>query len=228
MDWDLLLIQVPRIAAAFLLCALIGLERQVRRKPAGIRTHALVGVGACLFTLVSAYGFAAGVEGLADPARIAAQVVSGIGFLGAGVIFVNNDLVRGLTTAATVWVSAAVGMACGAGLVVIAAVVVAFHYLLVFALSPAMRRWLVRVPGNEVDVVYRDGTGALRQILGVAARMDYVTTLKSSRQFEESGHRNVRIRLRVEGGIPVQEFLTQLTQLESVTEVRLHRDSDDD
>ena len=97
--------QAAPLCAAFGLCLLLGLERHVHLKDAGIKTHVLVGVGACLFTLVSAYGFGAGsgtgTSTGVDPSRIAAQVVSGIGFLGAGVIFVNNDTVRGLTTAAT-------------------------------------------------------------------------------------------------------------------------------
>src|SRR4051794_41245316 len=91
----------------------------MRAKSAGLRTHTLVGLGSAVFMLVSKYGFGdlihvAGVS--IDPSRIAAQVVSGIGFIGGGLIFVRRDIVRGLTTAATVWVAAAVGMAAGAGL----------------------------------------------------------------------------------------------------------------
>lgn len=111
--------QLADLALAFVLTSIIGLERRARRKSAGLRTHALVGLGAALFMLVSKYGFAdlMGMEDVSfDPSRIAAQVVSGVGFLGGGVIFLRRDVVRGLTTAAIVWVSAAVGMACGAGL----------------------------------------------------------------------------------------------------------------
>ena len=107
-----------RLALALALCALIGLERESRDQAAGLRTHILVGVGSALFTLVSAYGF----HGLlhesgtrTDPTRIAAQIVSGIGFLGAGAIIRQGVNVRGLTTAATLWVVAAIGMAAGAG-----------------------------------------------------------------------------------------------------------------
>jgi putative Mg2+ transporter-C (MgtC) family protein len=107
------------LGLAFVLSAVIGLERHRRFKSAGLRTHTLVGVGSAVFTLVSAYGFA-DVPGrgaaAVDPSRIAAQVVSGVGFLGAGVIFVRRGSVSGLTTAASVWLTAAVGMACGAGL----------------------------------------------------------------------------------------------------------------
>jgi putative Mg2+ transporter-C (MgtC) family protein len=104
-----------RLALSLGLGALIGLEREYHRQAAGFRTHSLVALGAALFTVVSAYGF----EG-ADPSRIAAQIVSGIGFIGAGTILHYRGSVRGLTTAASLWAVAAVGMAAGAGLYVLA------------------------------------------------------------------------------------------------------------
>jgi putative Mg2+ transporter-C (MgtC) family protein len=105
---------VLRLAIIVVLCGAIGLERQARDEIAGLRTHVIVGLGAGLFTLVSAYGFA-GNASRVDPSRIAAQVVSGIGFLGAGVIIRNSGTVRGVTTAAALWISAAIGMAIAAG-----------------------------------------------------------------------------------------------------------------
>jgi putative Mg2+ transporter-C (MgtC) family protein len=92
----------------------IGLERELRESQAGLRTHLVVSVGAALFTLVSAYGFS-NFDGKVDPTRIAAQIVSGIGFLGAGAIIRQGLSVRGLTTAASLWLVAAIGMAAGAG-----------------------------------------------------------------------------------------------------------------
>src|ERR1700691_3232780 len=116
--------QAGELALALVLSASIGLEREIRQKNAGLRTHTLVGVGAALFMLISKYGFTDVLEpGLVvlDPSRMAAQIVSGVGFLGAGLIFVRRDSVRGLTTAASVWITAAVGSAAGAGLLVLAA-----------------------------------------------------------------------------------------------------------
>ena len=104
--------QAGELGLAFGLSAVIGLEREIRQKNAGLRTHILVGVGAALFMLVSKYGFTdVQARGLVvvDPSRVAAQIVSGVGFLGAGLIFVRRDAVRGLTTAAGIWVTAAVG-----------------------------------------------------------------------------------------------------------------------
>ena len=106
-----------RIFVAACLGILIGSERKNRNKSAGIRTHVIVALGAALIMVVSKYGFM-DVE-RADAARVAAQVVSGIGFLGAGVIFVRNNLVNGLTTAAGIWATAGVGLALGSGMYVV-------------------------------------------------------------------------------------------------------------
>jgi putative Mg2+ transporter-C (MgtC) family protein len=105
-----------RVGLTVALCGAIGLERETRAQVAGLRTHILVGLGAALFTLVSAYAFDAGDPGITvDPTRIAAQIVTGIGFLGAGTIIRQGLTVRGLTTAASLWIVAAIGMAAGAG-----------------------------------------------------------------------------------------------------------------
>ena len=113
---------VIRLVLASLLCGAIGFERETRDQPAGFRTHILLGLGAALFTLVSAYGFepftraALGSGGLQfDPTRIAAQIIAGVGFLGAGAIIRQGGDVRGLTTAASLWAASAIGMAVGAG-----------------------------------------------------------------------------------------------------------------
>jgi len=103
-----------RIFLAMILGMLIGNERKNRMKSAGMRTHALVALGSALMMVVSKYGFADTVQG--DGARLAAQVVSGVGFLGAGMIFVRHNLVSGLTTAAGVWTTAGIGLTIGAGM----------------------------------------------------------------------------------------------------------------
>lgn len=112
-DWDLIL----RLVVAGLMGGLIGLERELRAKEAGIRTHFIVALGSALFMIISLFAF----EGRQhDAARVAAQVVSGIGFIGAGVIIFQKNAVRGVTTAAGLWVAAAIGLACGAGMYVVA------------------------------------------------------------------------------------------------------------
>jgi len=106
---------LARIVVAAGLGGVVGLERELAERDAGLRTHMLVGVGSALFTLVGAYGFSDFPARSVDPTRIAAQVVTGIGFLGAGIIFRQGFTVRGLTTAASLWLVAAIGMAAGAG-----------------------------------------------------------------------------------------------------------------
>ena len=108
-----------RLVVALLLGGIIGVEREFRAKDAGFRTHFLVSVGSALFCVVSQYGFG---EELKDASRVAAQVVSGIGFLGAGTIIFQKNVIRGLTTAAGLWVTAAIGLACGTGMLLIAAI----------------------------------------------------------------------------------------------------------
>ena len=107
---------VGRLALAAALGMVIGVERTYRAKTAGIRTHFLVALGSALFMIVSRYGF----DGAGDPGRVAAQIVSGIGFLGAGTIIMQKHVVHGLTTAAGMWVAAGIGMASAAGLYVVA------------------------------------------------------------------------------------------------------------
>lgn len=129
--WELVL----RMAVAALLGGLVGIEREYSGHSAGLRTNILVAVGACLFTILSIEGFPNGAAAR-DTARIAAQIVSGIGFLGAGAVFRDGDGVRGLTTAATIWLVAAMGMAVGAGLYSLAVASVVLTLIVLVALAP--------------------------------------------------------------------------------------------
>lgn len=168
--------QFGELALAFVLSSLIGAEREWRQKSAGLRTHTLVGVGAALFLIVSKYGFSdvLGPRVVLDPSRVAAQIVTGIGFIGGGLIFVRGDAVRGLTTAAIVWVTAAIGMACGAGLPLLALGVTVAHFVVVF-LYPGLAARLPRSRYLEfgVRVVYEDGAGILRKLLAEATRLGF-------------------------------------------------------
>jgi len=169
--------QLGELALAFGLSSLIGLEREWRQKSAGLRTHTLVGFGSALFLLVSKYGFGDVVNGTSivlDPSRIAAQIVSGLGFIGGGLIFVRRDAVRGLTTAATVWLTAAVGMACGAGLALLAVAAVVGYFITAF-----LYRYLAVLLPSAPDavfslrVVYQDGRGILRDVLSTCTEHGY-------------------------------------------------------
>ncbi|GGF47921.1 putative magnesium transport MgtC family protein [Marmoricola endophyticus] len=183
--WDLLtgpgqgVLQVGELVAAFGLSALVGLERELRGKSAGLRTQTIVGVSAALMMLVSKYGFGdvLGGDVVLDPSRVAAQIVSGVGFLGAGLIITRQGAVRGLTTAAAVWETAGIGMAAGAGLVLLAVVVVVLHFAVVLGLPPLLARLPGRIPGSQrLHVMYVDGHGVLRQVLTECGRQHWTVT----------------------------------------------------
>lgn len=164
------------IIVALALCGVIGLEREWRQKSAGMRTHTLVGVGAALMMVVSKYGFfdVVGPEVSLDPSRVAAQIVSGIGFIGGGVIFVRRDIVRGLTTAATVWLAAGVGMAAGASLRLIALAVTVIYFIVVFGFNRIVRALpRSRFAFSVLRVTYQDGRGLLRTIVQMCTEKGY-------------------------------------------------------
>jgi putative Mg2+ transporter-C (MgtC) family protein len=222
-------IELLLLLIAFVLSMVIGIERQMRQKSAGMRTHTLVGTGAALFTLVSGFGFNAvlGTDVNLDPSRIAAQIVSGVGFLGAGVIFMRRDVVRGLTTAATIWMTAAIGMACGAGMPVLAVAATVLHLVAVgpfarlarFLPSPDRRR--------IVAVRYDDGAGVLRSILATATSMGFEASVLGTEVHRDGLRPQVRASMRFNGRSPLQNLVLALDDLDGVTGVRLRNDDDD-
>ncbi len=207
----------------------------MRQKNAGLRTHTLVGIGAALFTLLSKYGFSdVLVPGkvILDPSRVAAQIVTGVGFLGAGLIFVRRDSVRGLTTAAAIWVTAAVGAASGAGLPVLAATTTAIYFV-VAIVFPVITRRLPRSATaiSMVRVRYPDGRGVLRHVLelatGLGFAIDEVSTeaigRRSPRQSPDpqSGLQGkmVEVTLHVHGKSSVNDLAASLSELDDVEAV---------
>ena len=145
-----------RLTAGLVLGAIIGWERELHRQPAGFRTHSLVALGAALFAIISGYGF---TGSNADPTRIAAQIVSGIGFLGAGTILHYRGNIRGLTTAASLWAVAAIGTATGTGLYVLA-VVGTILILIILSLLDRVEKAARRrygLPPENFDVAEDEG-----------------------------------------------------------------------
>lgn len=217
---------------AFVLSACIGAERQRRLKSAGVRTHTLVGLGSAIFTLVSAYGFAhiVGPEMIVDPSRIAAQVVSGIGFLGAGVIFVRQNIVNGLTTAASVWVTAAIGMACGAGMPMLAITSTVLYFLAVTAVSYAAR-WIPRTTAGETLVLrYKENRGVMRNVVEKATNLGYTIELLQTQKLKTQK----KNRLVIEASITfthrrraaTDELISQLSETRGMISVRAAGDED--
>ncbi|HRO38558.1 MAG: MgtC/SapB family protein [Flavobacteriales bacterium] len=153
-----------RLALAALFGALIGLERERKNRVAGLRTHMMVSVGACLIMIVSAFGFAdiLGQPNVTlDPSRIAAQVVSGIGFIGAGtILFVKqgSGTIRGLTTAAGLWTVAAIGLATGGGLYFAAGATTIIAILILWALQPLEQAYLRKFKQITLEIITKKGS----------------------------------------------------------------------
>jgi putative Mg2+ transporter-C (MgtC) family protein len=211
--------QIGYVLLGFVLASLIGLEREFRHKSAGLRTQAIVGTSAALLMIVSKYGFMDVLtSGLVqvDPSRVAAQIVSGIGFLGAGLILTRGGSVRGLTTAAAVWESAAIGMAAGAGLWVFAILVTALHFVITFVYSYITRL----IPGADatalqLEVVYQDGQGVLRQILAAITDQGWrVTQLTPRDHAGKDGE--VAVAVDATGPTAADTLVSQLGSLDGV------------
>jgi uncharacterized membrane protein YhiD involved in acid resistance len=186
-----------RLIAAAVFGAAIGFEREIHEHPAGMRTHLLVALGSALFTVLSIYGFVGVLApgeggGPVDPSRVAAQVVTGIGFLGAGAILKFGTSVRGLTTAASLWATAAVGMAAGAASYVVAGVGTA---IVIFSLWP-LNRIVERIHGPGVQIVHlRLGLRGLEAVGQVSAAATSNRLELASIQSQRTGKNRFEIDL---------------------------------
>jgi putative Mg2+ transporter-C (MgtC) family protein len=218
---------VWRLGLALVLSSAIGFERELSQKSAGLRTYTLVGLGSALFMLISKYGFFDVLEAetvVLDPSRVAAQIVSGIGFIGAGLIFVRRDSVRGLTTAAGVWLTAAIGAACGASLPLLAIATTLAYFAVVFVISPLARR-LPASPyaPSALRVVYEDGRGILRRVLAACTSRDFKVADVNVDRPEggpQAGHAGaVSVALEVHGPGSVAALAAELGEIEGVLSV---------
>jgi putative Mg2+ transporter-C (MgtC) family protein len=205
-----------RLALAGVLGGLIGLERELRERGAGLRTHLLVSVGAALFTIAGAYGFG-GVR--VDPTRVAAQIVTGVGFLGAGAIIRQGFSVRGLTTAATLWVVAAVGLAAGAGYYSGAVITTALVLLALWPLRVLAFRILRRFRADDgrllVELPVGTGPGeVIDEIERAGAR---VTAMSVS---QEGERRRLELDLTLPNTVPAPRLVARIADVENVADVR--------
>jgi putative Mg2+ transporter-C (MgtC) family protein len=221
LNWDEALL---RLSLAAVLGGMIGFERELREREAGLRTHLLVSLGSALFTIVSAYGFrdfltSGAVVVRTDPTRIAAQIVTGIGFLGAGAIIRQGFSVRGLTTAATLWVVAAVGLACGAGYYSAAALSTALVLLALYPLRIIAYRILIRFRPE-------DGRLLVELPLGQSPGMviDELERLGARIASLEVNQEGDRRRLEVDVALPrdlhVPNIVSRIAEVENVAGVR--------
>lgn len=211
---------VVRLVIVSVLCGVIGLERQTRGQVAGLRTHLIVGLGAGLFTLVSAYGFTGASASHADPTRVAAQIVSGIGFLGGGAILRYGVTVHGVTTAAALWISAAVGMAAAAGFYVGAVATTALALVALVALGrlkPVLRRRF----GETLSLELGLSPGAsIRSLLGELRRHSLRVERLETHVLDDGSER-LRFDVRGPASLDVDGILADLSQIREVARIDL-------
>ena len=186
---------ILRLLIAALAGSVIGYERERLQWAAGLRTHMLVCVGSCLIVIVSAYGFSEvlGPHVVLDPSRIAAQVVSGIGFLGAGTILLRGEVVKGLTTAASLWAVAAIGLAVGAGLYVAAVATTVIVLVILAGVKPLEERVRARVQARQVTVLAKRGEmsiAALNDVMGDAGQSRAAVRAAARRSGPSRPHRD--------------------------------------
>ena len=212
--WGNLLLTAISILVCVVLCGLVGLEREKRGRSAGLRTHLLVGVGSCIIMIISIYGLPS-YEGMnRDVARLAAQVVAGVGFLGAGAIIHNNGGIKGLTTASTIWLVMAIGLACGSmnfilaiiGTVVVMVVLVTFRRIerMVTRTNP----YLVMLAPSDIPV--------MTDLLGVVKDFGYTITDLRSQIIKDGLQPSIEVTFKVSSEnneeIKVEQFVKALEQ----------------
>jgi putative Mg2+ transporter-C (MgtC) family protein len=221
-------VQLGELGLAFVLSALIGVEREIRHKSAGLRTYTLVGFSAALIMLVSKYGFMDVLVNnriVLDPSRIAAQIVTGIGFIGGGLIFVRRTNVRGLTTAAIVWLTAAIGMACGAGLPILALAVTGGHFVVVVGFPYiASRLPRSRWTPSLLQICYQDGREVLREVLVRCTQHNFtVSRLQVEKESpanpQDAAGRTVTVALEVQGTGSVSKLAAKLADIDGMVSV---------
>lgn len=216
-DWEVAI----RLVVSAVFAGIIGYERQARHKAAGLRTHILVSVGSCLIMVLSINIYSS-VQGMtnADPARLAAQVVSGIGFLGAGSILKEGPTIKGLTTAASLWVVSGVGLAAGAGYYIGALMTT----LLVFATLTILSRMEHKDPESyeaHIAVTTVDTPGQMGQISSVIGRQG--ASIRDIKMDEQDGLAVITFCVLLPRDINVEAVAAQILKISGVEKV--HHDA---
>ena len=201
------------LVLSILFCGLIGIEREWRGRSAGLRTHLLVGVGSCIIMIISIYGFPALFDGKRDVARLAAQVITGVGFLGAGAIIHRNSGIKGLTTAGTIWAVMAIGIACGS-----------FNFVLAFAGTALIVIVLTMFKKIEVRISKKNPTivlvapseePLLQKILVVSKEFDCTIHSLSTNLVEDSNGKYIEATFQAvfdSGESRVYEYISKLEE----------------
>jgi len=216
--WEMAL----RLVVAAALGSVIGMERERLSWAAGLRTHMLVSVGSALIMIVSAYAFSdvLGTEHVVlDPSRIAAQVVSGIGFLGAGAILPRGEVVRGLTTAASLWAVAAIGLAVGGGLYAAAAMATAIIFLILAGVKPLEERYRATRQTREFRVIAEPGQVTIEALSHALGTRTAKIRLFVSQRSDSDDTEEIRIRLSPIAGREVSAVISEMRNVAGVRNV---------
>ena len=222
---------VLRLVLAAALGAAVGIERESAARSAGVRTHALVSLGAALFTIAGAYGFTDIAHSTSDPARIAAQVATGVGFIGAGAVLRNGPSVLGITTAATVWLAASIGVAAAAGGYAAAAVSTALALFVLVALR-AIKPLSQRLGSGHatLELEYDRGHGTLgpvmRTLKEYSAGVQQVSVDDDDDDADDDGVRTVVLEVNLREADDLDDILDRVSRRREVRDVRVAGRSD--
>ncbi|HSO93671.1 MAG TPA: MgtC/SapB family protein [Candidatus Dormibacteraeota bacterium] len=211
-----------RLLAALILGGAIGIERERQERAAGLRTVTMVALGSCLFTLLSAYGFEK-----TDPSRVAAQIVTGIGFLGAGTIFLRKDLVRGLTTAATIWATAAIGMAAALAQYFEAIFTTLLILAVLMVLKPIERRVFKRPEEATLSLIWPRSAGEIDVVTSALRKIGAVPQSVHLQEVD-SGDDRVNMQVEMPASCSTTDIVRQLRALEGVHGISIARELRED
>lgn len=208
-----------------LLCGAVGIEREKRGRTAGLRTHLLVGVGSCLIMIISIYGFPQitlpnGTYLTRDVARLAAQIITGVGFLGAGAIMHRSSGIKGLTTAATIWIVMAIGLACGSFNYILAV----GSTILILVVLTVFRKFEAKINKKSILASLNSSTDspALPKLLMVAKEFDYsINDIQTEVNEDKSITYTFLISSNEGGEVAISEFFSKIETIEGVNEVRI-------
>lgn len=208
---DLIILElVLRLFLALIIGFAIGFERKMRFKEAGIRTHTIVSIGSCLYMIISMFAF----EG-ADTSRVAAQIVSGIGFLGAGMIFYHKEMVHGLTTAAGIWATAAIGMAAGAGWYILSIVATVLIILLQCIMHTNFKVFHAH-HFVKVNLVYKDQSGNVTEQIKKTFHVERFTKISAKKDGEGITFSAVLSTDKILSAMEIQKLLTENPSIISI------------
>ena len=199
------------ILLSVFLCGAIGIEREWRGRSAGLRTHLLVGLGSCIIMIISIYGFPQAFVEHRDVARLAAQIITGVGFLGAGAIIHKNDGIKGLTTAGTIWIVMAIGVACGSFNFIIAII----STVVVFIVLTVFRRLEAKMTSKKIILVLTAPADkpVLAKMLAVSREYDCTVNTLANDLITSNGLSNVQFTIQVvfnSGEDKASEFIERL------------------